>query len=88
MYSPIFLNHDGDMLRYPYKDYSSLNRWQTSRDLLSLFTSVTTQLCQGKKVSIFPSGDANHGPVPSRRGLIEYNPYCAKWAMCSSCDES
>jgi hypothetical protein len=27
-----------DMLRYPYKEYSSLNRWQANRDLLFTFT--------------------------------------------------
>jgi hypothetical protein len=26
-----------DMLRCPYKDYSSLNRWQAIRDLVSAF---------------------------------------------------
>jgi hypothetical protein len=25
-----------DMLQYPYKDYSSLDRWQANRDLLSV----------------------------------------------------
>jgi hypothetical protein len=27
-----------DMLQYPYKDYSSLDRWQAIRDLLFVFT--------------------------------------------------
>jgi hypothetical protein len=27
-----------EMLRCPYKDYSSLNRWQGNRDLISAFT--------------------------------------------------
>jgi hypothetical protein len=27
-----------DTLQCPYKDYSSLNRWQAIRDLLSVFT--------------------------------------------------
>jgi hypothetical protein len=27
-----------DALRCPYKDYSSLNRWQANRDLLSVTT--------------------------------------------------
>jgi hypothetical protein len=27
-----------DTLRYPYKDYSSLNRWQANWDLVSAFT--------------------------------------------------
>jgi hypothetical protein len=30
-----FENHGEYMLRCPYKDYSSLNRWQANRDLLS-----------------------------------------------------
>jgi hypothetical protein len=35
----IFLKTYGeDMLRCPYKDYSSLNRWQANRDLLFAFT--------------------------------------------------
>jgi hypothetical protein len=35
----IFLEtYDEDTLRYPYKDYSSLNRWQDNRDLLFTFT--------------------------------------------------
>jgi hypothetical protein len=35
MYDPIFENHSEDTLRCSYKDYSSLNRWQANRDLLS-----------------------------------------------------
>jgi hypothetical protein len=67
------------MLRYPYKDYSSLNRWQANRDLLSVFTfhnflPVMTHLRQGKKVSILMSGDVDSGPVASRRGLLEAIP--------------
>jgi hypothetical protein len=38
--------------------------------------SVTTHRWQGKKVSIFPPGDVNPGPVPSRRGLLEDSFYC------------
>jgi hypothetical protein len=35
----IFLKtYNEDTLRYPYKDYSRLNRWQANRDLLSIFT--------------------------------------------------
>jgi hypothetical protein len=65
-----------DMLPCPYKDYSSLNRLQANRDLLSIFNfcnflSVMTHLHQGKKVSILVSGDVNSGPVASRRGLLE-----------------
>jgi hypothetical protein len=61
-------------------DYISLNRWQADRDLLFVFTLcnllfVTTQLRQGKKVSIIPSGDVNTGAVPSRRGLLDDSPY-------------
>jgi hypothetical protein len=76
----IFLKMYGeDTLKCSYKDYSSLNRWQANRDLFSVFTfrnllSVTTHLCQGKKVSILVPGDVNSGPVASRRGLIEAVP--------------
>jgi hypothetical protein len=57
------------MLRCPYKDYSSLNRWQANRDLLSVFTFynylfVMTHRQKGKKASII-----------SRRGLLEDSPY-------------
>jgi hypothetical protein len=64
----IFLKTYGeDTLQYPYKDYSSLNRWQDNMDLLSvLYFSVTTHLRQGKKVSILVSGDVDSGPVASR----------------------
>jgi hypothetical protein len=73
-------SYDDDTLRCPYKDYSSLNRWQANRDLLSAFTfcryfSITTHLRQGKKVSILPLGDVNLGPVHSRRSLLEDSPY-------------
>jgi hypothetical protein len=47
MYDPIFEDRGEDMLRCPYKDYSSLNRWQANRDLLCAFTfcndAVTTR---------------------------------------------
>jgi hypothetical protein len=64
-----------DMLQCPYKDYSSLDRWQANRDLLYVFTFcnlffATTHLRQGKKVSIIVSGDVNSSPVASRRGLL------------------
>jgi hypothetical protein len=80
-----------DTLTCPYKDYSSIDRWQANRDLLSTFTlynllSVTMHLRQGKKVSILPSGDMNPGPVPSRRGLFEDSPYHAVGVTCLSCD--
>jgi hypothetical protein len=35
----IFLKTYGeDTLQCPYKDYSSLDKWQANRDLLSVFT--------------------------------------------------
>jgi hypothetical protein len=56
-----------DTLKCPYKDYSSLDRWQANRDLLStIYFSVTTHLRQGKKVSILMPGDVDSGPVASR----------------------
>jgi hypothetical protein len=58
------------MLRCPYNDYSSLNRWQAHRDYFLYLLSVMTHRRQGKKVSILP-------PVPSRRGLLEDSPYRA-----------
>jgi hypothetical protein len=76
----IFLKTYGeDTLRYPYKDYSSLDRWQANRDLLSVFTfcnllSITTHQRQGKKVSILVSDDVNFSPVASRRDLLEAVP--------------
>jgi hypothetical protein len=68
-----------DTLQCPYKDYSSLDRWQANRDLLSVFSfynllSVTTHLHQGKKVSLLIPGDVDSGPVVSRRGLLEAVP--------------
>jgi hypothetical protein len=59
------------MLRCLYKDYSSLDRWQGNRDFLSVFAfcnllSITTHLCQGKKISILLSGDVNPRPVHTR----------------------
>jgi hypothetical protein len=64
----IFLKTYGeDTLQCPHKDYSSLDRWQANRDLLSvIYFLVTTHLCQGKKVSILSPGDVNSGPVASR----------------------
>jgi hypothetical protein len=76
----IFLKTYGeDTLRLPYKDYSSLDRWQANRDLLSIFTFcnllfATMHLCQGKKVNILMLGDVNSGPVASRRDLLEAVP--------------
>jgi hypothetical protein len=68
-----------DTLQCPYKDYSSLDRWQANRDLLSVFTSaiyfsITTHLRQGKKVSIIVQGDVDSDLVASRRGLLEAAP--------------
>jgi hypothetical protein len=39
-----------------------------------IYFSVTTHLCQGKKISILVSGDVDSGPVASRRGLLEAVP--------------
>jgi hypothetical protein len=79
VYGPIFKNRSEDTLRCLDKDYSSLNKWQANRDLLSAFTfrnllPVTTHLHQGKKLSILVPGDVNSGPVASRRGLLEAVP--------------
>jgi hypothetical protein len=64
-----------DMLRCPYKDYSSLNKWQANMDLLSaIYLFVTMHLRQGKKVSILVSGIVNSSPVASIRGLVEAVP--------------
>jgi hypothetical protein len=63
-----------DTLQCPYKDYSSLDRWQVSRDLLSVFTFLLTHLRQSKNVSILSPGDVNPGPVASRRCLLEAVP--------------
>jgi hypothetical protein len=57
--------YDEEMLRCPYKDYNSLNRWQANRDLLSaIYFPVMTHVRQCKKVSILLPGDVNTGPVP------------------------
>jgi hypothetical protein len=76
----IFLKtYDEDTLQCPYKDYSSLDRWQANNDLVSAFTSaiyfsVTTHLRQGKKASILVPDDVDSSPVASRRGLLEAVP--------------
>jgi hypothetical protein len=72
----IFLKTYGEnTLQCPYKDYSSLDRWQANRDLLSaIYFSVRTHLRQGKKVSILVPGDVDSGPIASRRGLLEAVP--------------
>jgi hypothetical protein len=42
----IFLKTNGkDTLKCPYKDYSSLDRWQANWDLLSVFTSCNLFFC-------------------------------------------
>jgi hypothetical protein len=79
MYGPIFENHVEDTLTCPHKDYSSLNRRQAKRDLLSVFIfcnllPVMTHLRQGKKVSILVPFDVNSGPIASRQGLLEVVP--------------
>jgi hypothetical protein len=76
----IFLKtYSEDTLQCPYRDYSSLDRWQANRDLFSISTfynllSVMMHLHQGKKVSILVPGDVDSGPVASRRGLLEAIP--------------
>jgi hypothetical protein len=76
----IFLKTYGeDTCRCPYKDYSSLDRWQAHRDLLSVFNFcnlpfATMHLCHSKKVSILVPSDVNSGPIASRRGLLEAVP--------------
>jgi hypothetical protein len=42
--------------------------------LYVIYFSITTHLCQGKKVSILVPGDVNSSPVASRRGLLEAVP--------------
>jgi hypothetical protein len=54
--------------------------------LYAIYYSVTTHLQKGKKVSFLPPGDVNTGPVPSRRGLFEDNPYHAVGDVCLSCN--
>jgi hypothetical protein len=64
-----------DMLQCLYKDYSSLDRWQANRDLLSaIYFFVMTHLRLGKKVSILVPGDVDSSPVASKRGLLEVVP--------------
>jgi hypothetical protein len=72
----IFLKTYGeDTFQCPYKDYSSLDRWQANMDLLSaIYFSITTHLRQGKEVSIIVSSDVDLGPVASRRGLLKAVP--------------
>jgi hypothetical protein len=76
----IFLKtYSKETLQCPHKAYSNLDRWQANRDLLFVFTLcnllyVMTHLQQCKKVSIFPPGDLNSGPIASRRGLLEAVP--------------
>jgi hypothetical protein len=76
----IFLKTYGEKtLQCPYKDYSSLDRWQANRGLLSVFAFCNllfamTHLHQGKKVSVLMPGDVNSGPIASRQGLLEAVP--------------
>jgi hypothetical protein len=53
--------------RCSYKDYSSLNRWQANRDLLS----VMMHLCQGKYP---PAGSCESRTHPLKMGLLEDSP--------------
>jgi hypothetical protein len=80
-----------EIFRCPYKDYSSLNRWQANWDLLFAFTLCILLFyndapTQGNKVCLFPPGDVNPGPVPSRLGLLEDSPYHAVGVACLLCD--
>jgi hypothetical protein len=43
-----------------------LTRFYFTQLLYAIYYCVMTHLQKGKKVSILPSGDVNHGPVPSR----------------------
>jgi hypothetical protein len=72
----IFLKtYSEDTLQCPYKDYSSLDRWQANMDLLSaIYFFVTTHLRQCKKVSILVPGDVDSSPIASRRGFLEAVP--------------
>jgi hypothetical protein len=54
--------------------------------LYAIYYSITMHRRQRKKVSILPRGDVNPGPVPLRRGLLEYNPNCTVGATYLSCD--
>jgi hypothetical protein len=80
----IFLKtYDEDTLQRPYKDYSSLNKWQANGDLLSIFTfynllSVTAHLRQGKKVSILVPGDVNSGPLPQSEVCFRQSLSCGR----------
>jgi hypothetical protein len=48
----IFLKTYGeDMLQCPYKDYSSLDRWQANRDLLSIFIFCNLLFCNDAPTS-------------------------------------
>jgi hypothetical protein len=80
----IFLKTYGeDMLQCSYKDYSSLNRWQANRDLLSaIYFFVTTHQCQAKEVSILSLGDVNPGPVPLRWGCLIAVCHAIEIAVC------
>jgi hypothetical protein len=42
--------------------------------LPAIYFSIMMHLRQGKKVSILVPGDANYGPVATRRGLLEAVP--------------
>jgi hypothetical protein len=54
--------------------------------LYTIYYSVMTHLQQGKNMSFLLSGDVNPGPVPSRRGLLEDNPYHTVGVVCLLCD--
>jgi hypothetical protein len=71
--------YGSDTFHCPYKDYSSLDKWQANRDLISVFTFCNllfamTHLRQGEKVIILMPSDVNSDPIVSRRGLLEAVP--------------
>jgi hypothetical protein len=56
--------------------------------LSAFYFLVATHLHPDENVSILPPGDVNLGPIPSRQGLLEDNPYRAIGAACPSCNDS
>jgi hypothetical protein len=54
--------------------------------LFAIYFSLMMHRQKGKKLSIISPGDVNPGPIPSRRGLLEDNPYLTVGAACLSCD--
>jgi hypothetical protein len=54
--------------------------------LYAIYYFVMTHQRKGKKISILSPGDVNLGPISSRRGLLEDNPYRVVGVACPSCD--